>query len=149
MFSERSGLDASIRRLSEVMFIELMRLGIESEEQGQMQPALKAFRDPQIGHALAIIHKDLQNPWTVGSLAREVGMSRSSFADRFVGLMGQGPMSYLTDWRLQRALALLQSNRINVQQVASQTGYQSPAAFTRAFAAKFGETPTQYRHSHT
>ena len=149
MFSDRAGLDASVRRLSEVMFIELMRICIESEEQGQIQPALKGFRDPQIGLALAIIHKDLQNPWTVGSLAREVGMSRSSFADRFADLMGQGPMSYLTDWRLQKALALLETNKINVQQIANETGYQSPAAFTRAFAAKFGETPTQYRQMHS
>ncbi len=148
MFSNRAGLDASVRRLSEVMFIELMRLGIESKENDQLQPALSGFRDPKIGQALAIIHKDLQNPWTVGSLAKEVGMSRSSFADRFASLMGQGPMAYLTDWRLQKALALLETNRINVQQIASQTGYQSPAAFTRAFVAKFGETPTQYRHSH-
>ena len=148
MFSDRAGLDASVRRLSEVMFIELMRLGIESKENDQLHPALKGFRDPQIGQALAIIHKDLQNPWTVGSLAKEVGMSRSSFADRFASLMGQGPMAYLTDWRLQKALALLATNRINVQQIANQTGYQSPAAFTRAFAAKFGETPTKYRHSH-
>jgi AraC-like DNA-binding protein len=148
MFSDRAGLDASVRRLSEVMFIELMRIGIESEEQGQLQHALKGFRDPQIGQALAIIHKDLQKPWTVGSLAREVGMSRSSFAERFADLMGQGPMSYLTDWRLQKALALLGTNKINVQQIATETGYQSPAAFTRAFAAKFGETPTRYRQIH-
>ncbi len=147
MLSDRAGLDASVKRLSEVMFIELMRLSIESNEHSQIQPALKGFRDPQIGQALAIIHKDLQNPWTVGSLAREVGMSRSSFADRFADLMGQGPMSYLTDWRLQKALALLETNSVNVQQIASQTGYQSPAAFTRAFASKFGETPTQYRQS--
>lgn len=147
MFSDRAGLDASVRRLSEVMFIELMRLGIESEEQGELQPALKGFRDPQIGQALAIIHKDLQSPWTVGSLAKQVGMSRSSFADRFADLMGQGPVSYLTNWRLQKALALLETNNINVQQIAAQTGYKSPAAFTRAFTAKFGKTPTQYRHS--
>ncbi len=148
MFSDRAGLEASVRRLSEVMFIELMRLALESKDNEQLRPALSGFRDPQIGHSLAIIHKDLQNPWTVGSLAKEVGMSRSSFADRFANLMGQGPMAYLTDWRLQKALALLETNRISVQQIASETGYQSPAAFTRAFTAKFGVTPTQYRRSH-
>ena len=148
MLSDKSGTGASVRRLSEVMFIELMRMGIESEEQEQLRPALQGFQDPQIGRALAIIHKDLASPWTVNSLAREVGMSRSSFADRFADLMGQGPMSYLADWRLQKALALLDSSKANVQQIANQTGYRSPAAFTRAFTAKFGETPTKYRQSH-
>lgn len=145
MFSEKAGLEASVRRLSEVMFIELMRMSIESEEQEQMQPALKGFQDPQIGRALVLIHKELAAPWTVNSLAKEVGMSRSSFADRFAILMGQGPMSYLSDWRLQKALALLEAGKVNVQQVATQTGYRSPAAFTRAFASKFGQTPTFYR----
>lgn len=148
MFSEKPGMDASVRRLSEVMFIELMRMSIESAEQEQLQPALRGFQDPQIGRALAVIHKDLDSPWTVKSLAREVGMSRSSFADKFAELMGQGPMSYLTDWRLQKALSLLDSGQSNVQQIANQTGYRSPAAFTRAFAAKFGETPSKYRQSH-
>ncbi len=147
MLSDRSGLEASVRRLSEAMFIELMRIGIESAADGQIQPALKGFQDPQIGRALALIHKELSSPWTVNSLAHEVGMSRSSFAEKFAELMGQGPMSYLSDWRLQKALALLEMGSVNVQQVASQTGYRSPAAFTRAFATKFGETPTHYRKS--
>ncbi len=149
MLSDKSGLEASVRRLSEVMFIELMRIGIESGEQGGIQPALRGFQDPQIGRALAIIHKELSDPWTVNSLAHEVGMSRSSFAEKFAELMGQGPMSYLSDWRLQKALALLETGTENVQQVATQTGYRSPAAFTRAFATKFGETPTHYRKSMT
>ena len=145
MFSDKSGLEASVRRLSEIMFIELMRMGLESESTGVLEPAMKGFQDPQIGRALAIIHKDIKTGWTVNSLAREVGMSRSSFADRFADLVGQGPMSYLTDWRMQKALAFLDGGKDNVQKIALETGYRSPAAFTRAFTAKFGETPSSYR----
>lgn len=143
MFAENVGSDASVRRLSEVMFIELLRMGIE--DQGQMEPLLKGFQDPHVGQALELLHRQPSSAWTVQSLAREVGMSRSSFADRFAELIGQGPMSYLSDWRLQKALSLLDESNITVQQVAAETGYQSPAAFTRAFAGKFGVAPTKYR----
>ena len=74
-------------------------------------------------------------------------MSRSRFAERFSDLMGTGPMAYLADWRLQKALSLLDDSRCSVQQVALRTGYRSPAAFTRAFAGKFGVPPTEYRRS--
>jgi AraC family transcriptional regulator, activator of mtrCDE len=147
IFTDRTGLASSVRRLSEVMFIELMRIGIEDDTQNRINLSLKGFRDPKIAQALSLMHTELAAPWTVNSLAREVGMSRSSFADRFAELMQQGPMSYLSDWRLQKALSLLEKRNESVQQVASQTGYQSPAAFTRAFAAKFGETPSQYRQN--
>lgn len=145
MFSGDMGSQASVRRLSEVMFIELLRAGIE--EQDESTSLLQGLGDPQVGRALLLIHKRPTNSWTVQSLAQEVGMSRSRFADRFGELLGQGPMSYLSDWRLQKALSLLQDQRFSVQQVASQSGYQSPAAFTRAFSGKFGMAPTKYRQS--
>jgi AraC-like DNA-binding protein len=72
-------------------------------------------------------------------------MSRSRFANRFSSLMGTGPMTYLSDWRLQKALALLDSSQMSVQQIADKSGYQSPSAFTRAFSGKFGASPTDYR----
>ena len=72
-------------------------------------------------------------------------MSRSRFAERFSQVMGLGPMSYLADWRLQKALALLDSSHVSVQQVAHAAGYQSPAAFSRAFSSKFGVAPSAYR----
>jgi transcriptional regulator GlxA family with amidase domain len=106
---------------------------------------LSAVYDPQIGKALSLIHHKLDHNWTVESLASEVGMSRSRFAERFRDLVGAGPMSYLTDWRLQRALALLNANRNSVQEVAHRTGYQSPAAFSRAFTQKFGRSPRAAR----
>ncbi len=143
MFSDNVGSDASVRRLSEIMFIELLRAGIE--EQDEIGALLKGFQDPQIGHALELMHREPTASWTVESLARQVGMSRSRFAERFGDLVGQGPMSYLSDWRLQKALSILDHSNCSVQQVAVQTGYQSPAAFTRAFAGKFGVAPTLYR----
>jgi transcriptional regulator GlxA family with amidase domain len=91
------------------------------------------------------MHAEPARPWTVDGLAAEVGMSRSRFAARFSELMEVGPMAYLADWRLQKALSLLDDPQASVQQVAGQTGYQSPAAFTRAFAARFGLPPTEYR----
>ncbi|MEP5295363.1 MAG: AraC family transcriptional regulator [Paracoccaceae bacterium] len=145
MFSDDAGSSASVRRLSEIMFIELLRIGIE--EQDDADSLLLGFQDPQIGQALQLMHKQPNSSWTVQKLAQEVGMSRSRFADRFGELLGQGPMSYLSDWRLQKALSLLDNQRCSVQQVAEQTGYQSPAAFTRAFSGKFGVAPTKYRQS--
>lgn len=144
MFSGHVGSDASVKRLSEVMFIEILRIAIE--DQRDIKPILKGFHDPHVGKALSLLHKTPAAHWTVKSLAKEVGMSRSSFADKFAELIGQGPMSYLSDWRLQKALFLLDESNIPVQQVAERIGYQSPAAFTRAFAGKFGLSPSQYRH---
>ncbi len=144
MFSGHVGSDASVKRLSEVMFIEILRMAIE--EQKDIKPILKGFQDPHVSKALSLLHNAPSSHWTVKSLAKEVGMSRSSFADKFADLIGQGPMSYLSDWRLQKALFLLDESNISVQQVAEKIGYQSPAAFTRAFAGKFGLSPSQYRH---
>ena len=110
-----------------------------------MSAILTALQDPQIGKALTKMHEAPEHPWTVENLAAEVGMSRSRFADRFRTLLHMSPMAYLSEWRLQRALALLDGSRFSVSQVAVQSGYQSPAAFTRAFAAKFGTSPTDYR----
>lgn len=143
MFEDAPGTAASVSRLSEVLYIETLRAGIERAP--DLKRLLSAVYDPQIGKALSLIHHKLEQSWTVESLASEVGMSRSRFAERFRDLVGAGPMSYLTDWRLQRALALLNANRNSVQEVAHRTGYQSPAAFRRAFTQKFGRSPKATR----
>ncbi len=145
VFCDEIGSAASVTRLSEIVFIELLRVGID--QSAGLKSIIQAFRDRQIGRALDIIHADPASGWTVESLAAEVGMSRSRFAERFSDLLGMGPMAYLTDWRLQKALSLLDDTRRSVQQVATQIGYQSPAAFTRAFAGKFGQPPTEYRRN--
>lgn len=143
MFSEGDIAEATITRLSEVCFIELLRLGVGSTP--EMASILTALTDRQIGKALQLMHREADKPWTVGSLASEVGMSRSSFADRFRELMGMGPMSYLSEWRLQKALSLLEDTGCSVQQAAAGTGYQSPAAFTRAFTTRFGYSPRELK----
>jgi len=145
VFSKDIGSKASVIRLSEIVFIELLRVGIDQSE--ELCSILEAFKDRQIGQALQLIHAKAAEPWTVESLASEVGMSRSRFAERFSDLMDTGPMAYLSDWRLQKALSLLDDSRCSVQQVAIQTGYQSPAAFTRAFSGKFGVPPREYRRN--
>ncbi len=139
------GRAASITRISEVMFIELLKVQIENNT--QLESILSAFNDAQISRSLILMHSNPEHKWSVESLASEIGMSRSRFANRFQSLMGVGPMSYLSDWRLQKALRLLDDSKNTIQQISSASGYKSPAAFTRAFADKFGVAPTQYRKS--
>ena len=146
IFSESFGSDAAVRRLSEIVFIELLRLGIG--QQGESRPIFKALKDPKIGRSLHLIHNRPADPWTLESLASEAAMSRSRFAERFKTLVGISPMSYLSEWRLQKALALVGDTRQSIQQVAVQTGYRSPSSFTRAFQGKFGLAPKEYRESH-
>lgn len=145
IFAENLGAEASITRLSEIVFIELIKLGFDDHP--HLQSVLDAFHDPKIGKSLQLIHSRPDHSWTVESLASEVAMSRSRFSNRFSQLLGIGPMAYLADWRLQKALSMLDGSRLSVQQIASQTGYQSPSAFTRAFSGKFGLAPTEYRHT--
>lgn len=143
MFSNAIGSDATVTRLSEIIFIELLGIGIRKSP--ALKSVIEGFSDPQVGRALQLIHAQPETPWTVETLASEVGMSRSRFAERFRTLMQTGPMAYLSEWRLQRALALLDDTRETIQRVASYTGYRSPAAFTRAFTGKFGVSPRDYR----
>jgi AraC-like DNA-binding protein len=143
VYEDQLGTAASVTRLSEIVFIELIRSCIG--QQSELTKILEAFHDPQISQSLSLIHAEHAQPWTVESLASKVAMSRSRFANRFSSLMGTGPMTYLSDWRLQKALALLDSSQMSVQQIADKSGYQSPSAFTRAFSGKFGASPTDYR----
>lgn len=136
---DRSGAAASVSRLSEVLYIETLLAAVDRAE--ELKRLLSAVYDEQIGRALSLIHHRLDHEWTVESLAAEIGMSRTRFAERFRELVGVGPMSYLTDWRLQRALALLNETRLSVDEVAFRTGYHSRAVFTRAFSQKFGHAP--------
>ncbi|MEO1776247.1 MAG: AraC family transcriptional regulator [Pseudomonadota bacterium] len=141
--SADAGAEATLIRLSEVVFLETLRAGVSAD------PALSALvsglADPQVGRAVAAIHADPAAGWSVASLVVEAGMSRSVFAERFAEVIGQPPMTYLAEWRMQRALALLEDRRLGVQQVAAGVGYASAAAFSRAFAGRFGLSPSAYR----
>ncbi|MGD9810232.1 MAG: AraC family transcriptional regulator [Sphingobium sp.] len=147
MFADSEGSAATITRLSEVFFIEMLRLGVGQSE--EMQTVLAALADRQIGKALQLMHHRASQPWTVETLAHEAGMSRSSFAERFSELMGMGPMSYLSEWRLQKALSMINDTRCSVQQAAAEAGYRSAAAFTRAFSARFGFAPRDLKRQNT
>jgi AraC-like DNA-binding protein len=139
IFQNSPGMFASISRLSEVLYIEALRVGIDRSP--ELQRIFSAVYDPQIGEALSVMHHRFNHDWTVDSLASEVGMSRSRFAERFRELIGSGPKEYLTDWRLQKARLLFGHSRVSVKEAAYLTGYRSPAAFSRAYAKKFGYPP--------
>lgn len=145
IFTPKPGSSTAVKRLSETVFIELLRLGANDDP--SLKSMLTALSDPQVGTTLGLMHAHPDKHWSVESLASEAGMSRSRFADRFRDLLGVSPMAYLSEWRLQKALSLLDESRCSVQEVAVQTGYQSPAAFTRAFSAKFGSSPSDYRRT--
>jgi AraC-like DNA-binding protein len=128
------------------MFVEAIRRHIESlppEQTGW----LAGLRDRFVGKTLALIHSKPAHAWTVGELAGTVGLSRSALAERFTGLVGQPPMQYLTRWRLQLAANLLRSGGRNVASVAADVGYDSEAAFNRAFKRELGTTPAAWRKS--
>ena len=106
---------------------------------------LNGLKDPQVGHALALIHQKIDEPWSAEALAREVGLSRSGFVDRFSSLVGMPPIRYLTFWRLQTAKMTLRDTKRSVAQLAHAVGYESEEAFSRAFKREFGMSPARWR----
>lgn len=140
-FTDALGAAASISRLSEVFFIETVRAAIAHHS--ELARVIAAMTDAQIGRALGRVHEAPAEPWTVEALAQEAGMSRSRFAERFTELIGVAPMSYVAEWRLQKALARLSDGDANIKVVAAEVGYQSAAAFTRAFSQRFGMPPRE------
>ena len=105
------------------------------------------LRDPYVARALALLHRDITRRWTVDDLGREVGLSRSALADRFIRLIGSPPMHYLASWRMQVAAEKLRNTNVSLAQVAEIVGYESEAAFSRAFKKTFGVAPATWRHS--
>ncbi len=145
MAKNPAGADAAMIRLAEIVFAEAVQAG--AEQSPELRNILQAFKDEKVSRALKLMHSDPGRNWSVDSLASQVAMSRSRFADRFSLMMGIGPMAYLADWRLQRGMQQLQSSRLSVQEIALSSGYKSASAFTRAFTDKSGMTPSQYRLS--
>lgn len=142
------GSETITTRLIDVIFVEAIRTWLKDQPEGSAG-WLGALRDPAIGTALGLVHKAPEKPWTVPSLAAEVGMSRSPFAARFTALVGQAPMSYLKGWRLQLAAKLLHNQALSLSTIAEQVGYESMPAFSRVFKREFGVAPGQYRRSGT
>jgi len=134
-------------KLSEVLFVETLRGYINSlppDEKGWLAGA----RDPVVGQALALMHKEPEQPWTILHLARRVGLSRTRLAERFRHFLGESPMAYLTQWRLKLAAEILQTSDNSVAQVAATVGYGSEASFNRAFKRAFACPPAQFRRQH-
>jgi AraC-like DNA-binding protein len=141
-----AGQEAMLAKLSELMFVEALRAHIDGLPP-EARSWVAGLRDPEIGTALRLIHGRFAEPWTLESLAREVGMSRSSFADRFTAYVGLPPMTYLAQWRLQVAARLLQNGTMSVARVAATVGYQSESAFNRAFKRHVGRPPGSWRRA--
>ncbi len=142
--ASRAGSEAILSKLSEALFAETLRRYIARLPQDQTG-WLAGVRDPEVGKALAIMHRHPARPWTIADLAKEVGTSRSVVAERFRRYLGQPPMAYLTQWRLQLGAQMLTSTSHSVAQVASGVGYESEAAFNRAFKRDFGLPPARFR----
>jgi AraC-like DNA-binding protein len=140
-----SGSAAVLGKLAELLFVEGVRRYVASLPEGQTG-WLAGLRDRPVGRALALLHGRAAHPWTTEELAREVGLSRSAFAERFTGLIGVPPMRYLANWRLQLAAARLRESPAATAQIAADVGYESDAAFSRAFKRAFGTTPAAWRN---
>jgi len=142
--SQRPGSAMVLARLSEVLFAEGIRQHVETlppEETGW----LAALRDRHIGRTLALLHDKPAHPWTVDELARTVGLSRSALGQRFVALIGKPPIEYLMRWRILLAARHLRESRTPVIQIATEVGYESEAAFNRAFKRELGVPPAAWR----
>jgi AraC family transcriptional regulator, alkane utilization regulator len=142
--STRPGADVVLARLSEVLFVETLLRYIEGLPPGQTG-WLAGLRDPLVGHALKLLHREPARAWTVDELAHEVGCSRSVLAERFTQYLGQPPIQYLTRWRLTLAASRLRSGSASLARVAEAVGYESEAAFNRAFKREFGVPPARWR----
>jgi AraC-like DNA-binding protein len=140
----RLGSTTVIAKLSELLFVEAVSQFVASLP-AERRGWLAALRDPPIGRALALLHARPTEGWTAETLALEVGMSRSVFAERFTSLVGQPPMQYLTLWRMHVAAQHLREGRGSVAQIGFAIGYESEAAFSRAFKRQFGTSPGAWR----
>src|ERR1700742_447526 len=143
MAEQSPGSEVVATRLAEVLFIQVLRAHIESGPK-RNKGWLRAIFDPQVGTALSAIHNRVNTPWTVESLAEAAGMSRSAFAARFKELLGQTPLEYVTEWRMQKAMQLLQQRDRKLIDVARLVGYESDAAFSKAFKRVVGANPGEY-----
>jgi AraC-like DNA-binding protein len=138
------GSEAMLAKLSEALFVDTLRryvAGLPDQQGGWLAGA----RDPVVGRSLGLLHSRVAHPWTIASLADEVGISRSALVERFARYLSEPPMAYLTRWRLQLAARSLERTSRGVAEIAAGVGYESEAAFNRAFKREFGQPPGRYR----
>ncbi|HEU4713945.1 MAG TPA: AraC family transcriptional regulator [Pyrinomonadaceae bacterium] len=142
--SGRAGSAAVLAKMSEALFVDTLRrylAGLPEQEVGW----LAAARDPIIGKSLMLLHSRTAHPWTIAELAKEVGSSRSALVERFTRYLAEPPMAYLMRWRLKLAARALGLTSRGVADIAEEVGYESEAAFNRAFKREFGLPPARYR----
>jgi len=144
----RAGSETILAKLSELMFVEVLRKHIE-DLPDESRGWLAGLRDPQVGAALRLIHGRSAEPWTLDQLAREIGVSRSVLAGRFSAHMEISPMQYLSRWRMQLAVRQLENPRVSIAQAGADVGYESEAAFNRAFKKVVGVPPGAWRRGRT
>ena len=142
--ASRAGAESMLAKLSELMFVEALRRYVENLPP-QGKGWLAGVRDMQVGRALALLHGEPGRPWTVDELAGKVALSRSALAERFAALVGEPPIQYLMRWRLALAAQTLRASGDAITRVAERSGYESEAAFSRAFKREFGMPPAAWR----
>ena len=142
------GAASTLAKLAELLFVEALRryvANLPPDDKGWFA----AVRDAYVGRALSLLHEAPGRGWTVDELAREVALSRSALAERFTALIGEPPMQYLKRWRLALAARALRAGSEAIGRIADQSGYESEAAFTRAFKREFGVPPREWRKTPT
>jgi AraC-like DNA-binding protein len=145
--SPRAGGETILAKLSELMFVQAVRQHIDELPSGT-SGWLSGLRDRHIGAALRLLHAQPAEPWTLDRLAKDVGLSRSAFAERFAHYVEESPMRYLGRWRMQLAARALERPGTSIAQAAADVGYQSEAAFNRAFKKFVGAPPGEWRRAH-
>jgi AraC-like DNA-binding protein len=145
--NREAGASAMLTKLSEAVFAETLRRYVRGLPEGQTG-WLAGARDVEVGKALTLLHHRHAHPWTVAELAHEAGLSRTVLAERFRHFLGETPMAYLTRWRLRLGARALSATSHSVAEIAAEVGYESEAAFNRAFKREYGLPPARYRRDH-
>ena len=144
--NRRAGGENVLSRMAELMFVEVVRRHLE-EMPPEQQGWLAGLRDRSVGRALSALHARPAHPWTLDELAKESGLSRSALAERFAQVVGVPPMQYLAQWRIQIAASMISTGAMALGAVAAEVGYESEAAFNRAFKRMVGVAPGAWRRA--
>ena len=144
----RMGGECMLGRISELMFVDVVRRYLETLPEGRITGS-SGLRDPYVGRALTALHEYPARDWTIEALAQAAALSRSAFAERFVEFVGQPPMQYLTNWRMQLATNYLRNGTESIAAVANRVGYDSEAAFSRAFKKSVGSAALRMARAYT
>lgn len=143
---DRAGSAAVLERVSEMLFVDATRRHLETLPESSTG-WLAALRDRHVGQAIGLMHAQPAEPWTIEELGRRVGLSRSTLHERFAALVGLPPMQYLANWRIQAGARRLREGRDTVAAIAQDVGYESEAAFSRAFRRLVGQPPAAWRRA--